>query len=88
VTHRAKLLAKILAGTSDQNVRFDELVVLLQHLAFELRIVGSHHILWREGMTEILNLQARRDGTAKPYQVKQVRQIIVRYRLTGEDDAI
>lgn len=88
MTHRAKLLAKILAGTSDQNVRFDELVVLLQHLAFELRIVGSHHILWREGMTEILNLQARRDGTAKPYQVKQVRQIIVRYRLTGEDDAI
>jgi hypothetical protein len=87
VTHRAKLLAKILAGTSDQNVSFDELVTLLRHLGFQLRIVGSHHICWREGVTEILNLQPRRDGTAKPYQVKQVRQVITRYRLTGEDDA-
>jgi len=88
VTHRAKLLAKILAGTSDQNVPFDELVTLLRHLRFQLRIVGSHHIFSRDGMTEILNLQTRRDGTAKPYQVKQVRQVIARYRLTGEDDAI
>jgi hypothetical protein len=87
VTHRAKLLAKILAGTSDQNVSFDELVTLLRHLVFQLRIVGSHHIFSREGVTEILNLQPRRDGTAKPYQVKQVRQVITRYRLTGEDDA-
>lgn len=39
-------------------------------------------------MAEILNLQARRDGTARPYQVKQVRQVVTRYRLAGEDDAI
>ena len=88
MTHRAKLLAKILAETSDQNMAFDELVTLLRHLGFQLRIVGSHHIFSREGMTEILNLQPRHDGTAKPYQVKQVRQVIARYRLTGEDDAI
>lgn len=39
-------------------------------------------------MAEILNLQPRPDGTAKPYQVKQVRQVIARYHLAGEDDAI
>jgi len=81
------MLAKILAGTSDQNVPFDELVTLLRHLGFQLRIVGSHHIFSCEGVTEILNLQPRRDGTAKPYQVKQVRQVVTRYRLTDEDDA-
>ena len=78
---------KILAGASDQNIIFTELVTLLRYLGFELRTAGSHHILSREGVAEILNLQPRRDGTAKPYQVKQVRQVITRYRLTGEDDA-
>ena len=88
MTSRAKLLAKIVGGTSDQNIPFDELVALLGHLGFALRTAGSHHIFSREGVNEILNLQPRRDGTAKPYQVKQVRQMITRYRLTGEDNAI
>lgn len=87
MTSRAKLLVKILAGTSDQNISFAELVTLLNHLGFQLRTAGSHHIFSRQGVAEILNLQPRRDGTAKPYQVKQVRQIITRYRLAGEDDA-
>ena len=64
------------------------LVALLGHFGFALRTAGSHHIFSREGVNEILNLQPRRDGTAKPYQVKQVRQMITRYRLTGEDNAI
>jgi hypothetical protein len=87
VTSRGKLLARILAGTSDQNISFTDLVTLLRHLGFAVRIVGSHHIFSREGVAEILNLQPRHDGTAKPYQVKQVRQVITRYRLAGEDDA-
>lgn len=88
VTFRAKLLGKILAGTSDQTISFDELVTLLRYLGFQGRIAGSHHIFSRVGVAEILNLQPRRDGTAKPYQVKQVRQLITRYRLIGENDAI
>lgn len=87
VTSRAKLLVKILAGTSDQNIAFSDLVALLRYLGFELRTAGSHHILSRDGVAEILNLQARRDGTAKPYQVKQVWQVITRYGIAGEDDA-
>lgn len=88
VTSRAKLLGKILAGTSDQNVAFDELVSLLRHLGFAMRVAGSHHTFTRDGVAEILNLQPRRDGTAKPYQVKQVRQVMTRYRIAGDDDAI
>lgn len=88
VTARAKLLLKILAGTSDQNIDFAELVNLLRSLNFELRISGSHHIFFRDGVAEILNLQPRRDGSAKPYQVKQVRQVITHYGLAGELDDI
>jgi HicA toxin of bacterial toxin-antitoxin, len=88
VTSRAKLLAKILSGRADQNVLFDELVALLKHLDFQVRTTGSHHIFSREGVVEILNLQPRRDGTAKPYQVKQVRQVLTRYRIAGDEDAI
>ncbi len=47
------------------------------------RVRGSHHIFTRNDVMEILNLQPR-GGQAKPYQVKQVRGVIVSYRLAGE----
>jgi hypothetical protein len=88
MTSRAKLLATILSGASDQNISFTELMTLLRNLGFDVRTAGSHHIFSRQGVAEILNLQPRRDGTAKPYQVKQVRHVITRYRLAGDNDAI
>ena len=39
-----------------------------------------HHIFRREGVAERINLQ-RDDSHAKPYQVRQVRRVIVKYRL-------
>lgn len=54
-------------------------------LGFEERIKGSHHILTKEGIEEILNIQSK-SGKAKPYQVKQVRNIIVKYQLKLDDD--
>ena len=86
MTARDKLLAKILAGTSDQNIPFHGLINLLEHLGFKLRVAGSHHILSCEGVVEILNLQPRRDDSAKPYQVKQVRGVIIKYKLAGDHD--
>jgi hypothetical protein len=44
------------------------------------RIKGSHHIFTREDVDEILNLQPL-NSLAKPYQVKQVRRVLVRYKL-------
>ncbi|MBM4123297.1 MAG: type II toxin-antitoxin system HicA family toxin [Nitrospira sp.] len=67
-----KLLDQILRGASDANVPFDDLCRLLQHLGFEERIRGSHHIFRKDGVQERINLQ--RDGNkAKVYQVRQVR---------------
>ena len=73
-------------GTSDANVSFDGLCGLLIWLGFDQRPRGSHHVFTRSGVEEILNLQPR-ESKAKPYQVKQVRQIILTYRLGGADDA-
>jgi hypothetical protein len=62
---------------------FDDLRALLRRLSFAERIKGSHHIFTREGVDAILNLQPR-GSMAKPYQVKQVRQVLVRYKLAEE----
>jgi hypothetical protein len=70
-----------LSGTAAANIRFSDLRNLLLHLGFTERIKGNHHIFHREGIPEILNLQPK-SGMAKPYQVKQVRNLIVRYKLT------
>jgi predicted RNA binding protein YcfA (HicA-like mRNA interferase family) len=58
---------------------------LLRNLGFEERIRGSHHIFSKAGIEEILNLQPKQ-GKAKAYQVKQVRDIILKYQLGGQDE--
>jgi len=79
-----KLIFQILRGTSDANISFLDLVKLLQHFGFEMRIKGSHHIFRKKGVEEKPNLQ--KDGNkAKPYQVKQVRSIILKYRFGGQE---
>jgi hypothetical protein len=87
VTRRDKLLDRILGGRADANISFHELCQLLHGLGFDERIRGSHHIFTRDGVEEILNLQSK-EGSAKPYQVRQVRGVIVRYKLGGEDDPV
>ncbi|RMG70046.1 MAG: type II toxin-antitoxin system HicA family toxin [Nitrospirae bacterium] len=77
-----KLLRQILSGTSDANIKFDDLRKLLIKLGFEMRVRGSHHIFRKEGIVEKINLQKEGDK-AKPYQVKQVRNIILKYKLGG-----
>ena len=79
-----RLLQTILRGRSDANIRFADLRSLMQHLGFEERIRGSHHLYRKEGVAEKVNLQ-RDDGNAKPYQVRQVRRLILKYGLGGDD---
>lgn len=81
-----KILERVLQGTADANIRFDDLVALLRKLGFEERIRGDHHIFSRSDVEEILNLQPR-GGQAKPYQVKQVRMVILKYRLSEDERA-
>jgi hypothetical protein len=80
-----KLIFQILWGKSDANISFSELVNLLLYLDFELRISGSHHIFRKDGIEEKPNLQ--KDGSkAKPYQVRQIRNLILKYRLGEQND--
>ncbi len=75
-----KILTKVLSGLSDKNISFDDLRNLLLNFEFEERVKGSHHIFTNEKVEEILNIQPKSDK-AKPYQVKQIRSILIKYKL-------
>ena len=79
------VLMRVLRGSSDANIRFNDLRTLLLRLGFEERTKGGHHIFTRDGVDEILNLQPRK-SLVKPYQVKQVRKILVQYKLERETE--
>lgn len=76
-----KLLETILQGRSDTNIAFDDLCQLLIRMGFDERVRGSHHIFRREGVMTKINLQRSTGGKAKPYQVRQVRSVILDYNL-------
>ena len=80
----SKTLDQILRGGSDANVDFNDLRNVLDALGFREHIRGSHHIFTRTEVIEIINLQPT-GSKAKAYQVRQVRQLIVKYNL-GEND--
>jgi predicted RNA binding protein YcfA (HicA-like mRNA interferase family) len=80
-----KVFEKIIHGRSDANILFSEIRQLLLRLGFQERIRGDHHIFSKEGIAEILNIQPT-GSMAKAYQVKQIRQIIIRYRLELGDE--
>jgi predicted RNA binding protein YcfA (HicA-like mRNA interferase family) len=75
-----KTLLKVIRGGSDANIGFDDLRGLLLHLGFEERVRGSHHMFFKSGIEELINVQ-RSGNKAKPYQVKQVRAVIARHGL-------
>lgn len=78
-----KTLNAILSGVQDRNINFGDLVHLLLALGFTQRIKGDHHIFTRKNIVEIINLQPK-GSKAKPYQVKQVRSLVLKYKLGDE----
>ena len=75
-----RLIQQILSGKADANIAFSDLCNLLLRCGFEMRASGRHHIFRKAGVEEKINLQ--KDGNkAKPYQVKQVRYMILKYKL-------
>ena len=77
-----KLLLAILSGTKDKNFLFSDLRLMLERLDFQCRIKGDHFIYTKVGIEEIINIQPM-GNMAKPYQVKQVRSVILKYQLGG-----
>ena len=80
-----KLLYNILCGTKDSNISFNDLRKVLETFGFECRIKGGHYIYTKEGVDEIINIQPQ-GNKAKPYQVKQVRNLILKYKYGGDDN--
>ena len=84
MSRAAKTLERVVQGNADANIGFDDLCGLLRYLGFDERVKGSHHIFTRDGIAEILNLQPKKSGKSKPYQVAQVRDVISDYGLASE----
>ena len=81
----SKIEILILSGKSDANIDFDDLCYLLDKFGFDVRIKGSHHIFTRDEIEEIINIQPI-GSKAKAYQVKQVRNLILKYKLGVSDE--
>ena len=77
-----KLQTAILSGQQDAGIRFSDVSMLLSELGFTERIKGDHHIFTMPGIEEIVNIQPA-GSKAKPYQVKQIRNLILKYKLGG-----
>lgn len=77
-----KLFMQIMSGTQDSNISFSDLQKALTLLGFIVRIKGDHFIYSKEGVDEIINIQPN-GNKAKPYQVKQVRNMILKYKMGG-----
>jgi predicted RNA binding protein YcfA (HicA-like mRNA interferase family) len=89
MSHRDKMIRRLLGGRNDQDFRFDDLCVILRRLGFDERHrSGSHHIFTHPDIPDILNLQPGKHRLAKPYQVRQVRRTLLEYEFldaTGEE---
>ncbi len=77
-----KILLSVLSGMQDNNIKFKDLQKLLESYGFSCRVKGDHFIYWKDEINEIINLQPN-GNKAKPYQVKQVRNMILKYKLGG-----
>ena len=75
-----KILEKVISGQHDKNIKFQDMRRLLLKYDFSERIRGDHYIFSKENVFEIINLQPLKSGKAKQYQVKQVRNLFLKYK--------
>lgn len=79
------MLKKALSGS--RNIRFDDMIVLVEAFGFRLsRVKGSHYIFVHPQVQELVNLQ-NVEGKAKPYQIRQFLRLVERYNLTMGDES-
>jgi predicted RNA binding protein YcfA (HicA-like mRNA interferase family) len=83
-TESRKVLEKVLAGSKD--IRFNEAIALAEGFGFHLsRVSGSHHIFVHPQVRELVNLQ-NVNGQTKPYQIRQLLQLVERHDLRLKDE--
>ncbi|MCL2527353.1 MAG: type II toxin-antitoxin system HicA family toxin [Defluviitaleaceae bacterium] len=79
---KSKVYNAVIGGKSDANIRFADLKTLIYTLGFVFKgQKGSHAGYYHPGVHARISLQPTKDGKAKPYQVKQLRDIINIYGL-------
>jgi len=84
MTTKQKILRRILTGS--KNVRFSDVVNLVEGFGFRLsRTDGSHHIFIHSDIPELINLQEVK-GKAKPYQMRQFLKLVERYSLKLKEE--
>ena len=72
-----KIWQQVLSGRSDDNIKFNELVALLEYRGFKKRHRGGSHVIFtKPGVRERITLQPE-GSKAKGYQVRQVRAILL-----------
>jgi predicted RNA binding protein YcfA (HicA-like mRNA interferase family) len=77
-----KIRDRVLSGRSDANIPFNQLCTMLRRLGFSERVTGSHHTFTRDDIPDIIVIQpSKGEATAKRYQVKQVRELLLKYNL-------
>lgn len=75
-----KIISDIISAGKDSNIKFKDLQRVLDVMGFRCRIKGDHFIYYKDGIDEIINIQPK-GNKAKPYQVKQIRNLILKYQL-------
>lgn len=84
MTRYEKLFRKIIIERNT-SISFVDLQYFIKKLGFSERCKGDHFIYTIDGVSDILNIQP--DGNkAKRYQVKQLRNIVEKYKLGGDLD--
>ena len=80
MSRKKKLLEKLMSGHADKSFPFGDLVVVLAHQGWVSREgAGSSHKIFlhpSHPTFPMVNIQPEKDGKAKSYQVKQVRNLI------------
>lgn len=70
----------VMSGKSDTNIRFADFRNLILSHGFVERIKGDHYVYKRNDIIERIVIQPL-GNKAKAYQVKQVRNLFIKYGL-------
>lgn len=85
MSKKDKLYARI--RNNQKNVRFADFCTVMTYFGFvEVRVKGSHHLFQHPALDEVMNVQPKKDGLAKAYQVRQFLKLIDEHDLSLHDD--
>jgi predicted RNA binding protein YcfA (HicA-like mRNA interferase family) len=64
------------AKTAPANVSLSDLIKIIEGIGYVFARQGGSHKIYKRANSPMINIQVAKDGKAKPYQVRQVLDII------------